>query len=447
MNNRIEAEKAILACLFIADRETCEDIFLTLLDSDFSTPLYKAVFVAAYRLWRANKPIDIVTVMEILEADKKNGLTVPVSEIVELATYLPNASAYETYANIILKHKTADKIKSIALQMQAGADEDPYTARDVALKKLADVGENKGITLDHYGAALEEAAEEFEAMAAGKEIGDEVKTPYPKLNYYSPLKAGELVIIAARPGVGKSAFVSELILHAGVREKKKVAFFNLEMSKKDLAKRMLSNWMRISYETVRSQGYDKAMLDQAKFELNQAEIYFDTDSYNIERIARACRVHKKRKGLDLVCIDYLQLVTSVEKFKDRRETVDYISRSLKLLALELNVPIVALSQFNRSVEKEVREPELSDLRESGAIEQDASIVILLHRMKTLPENYRENMDWFLKAKIAKNRNGATGVIFFKFESDRMRFISVDEKGVPLRIRDNTPIEIPANLGF
>ena len=161
----------------------------------------------------------------------------------------------------------------------------------------------------------------------------------------------------------------------------------------------------------------------------------NTSAFTLEQICRAVRVQKKRKGLDLLCIDYLQLMGTREKQKDRRLEVEHITRQLKLLAMELQIPIVALSQLSRNAEVSDREPILSDLRESGSIEQDASQVIFLHREKgkEVAFGYREDIDRFLKVIIAKNRNGAIGICYMKFEADTMTFGEVGKDGLPLEI--------------
>lgn len=426
MINNIEAEKSILSCLIgYQDKEIKENIFLEIETTDFTIDSHKKIYQNCYLLFKNNRPIDFVTVAE---------LGGNMSEITALATYVPTPANYRTYINIMQKARYARQEIDIANEILSEANNDPYKTRDIALSRLSNIGERANSELELIKPVIDDTANEIlRALYGQKEKDTSIKAPFKKLNYLlGGFQCGEVSIIAARPGVGKSAFVSEIILDVGLEQSKSVAYFNLEMSKKQIAQRMYANLLNKSLYDLKDGKVDKQAVADANARLRDMQLYVDTSNSTIERILRACRVLKKRKGLDLVVIDYLQLVTSSEPFKDRRSEIEYVSRSLKLLAMELNIPIIALSQMSRAVE--VRggdnEPMLSDLRESGAIEQDATSVIFLHREKKKEKElgYREDIDRYLALILAKNRNGAVGKMYMKFEADKMKFYPITKDG-------------------
>jgi replicative DNA helicase len=430
MIGNIEAEKSILSCLIgHTDTEVKEDIFLELGQNDFTIDSHKKIFQSCYLLFKSNKPIDIITVIELGN---------DVSEVSNLAICEPTNANYKAHIDILLKARYSRQILEIAKKITEVGGKDPYKARDFALSELADIGEKSNSELTLFKETIDDVANDIlQAVLGEKKANDYIKAPFQKLNYMlHGFQSGEICIVAARPGVGKSAFVSEIILHATLQQKKSVAFFNLEMSKKQIANRMYANLLNKSLYEIEKGKVEQQAVITANSRLRDSSLYVDVTNNTIERIMRACRVLKKRKGLDLVVIDYLQLVTSAnEKLKDRRAEVEYVSRNLKLLAMELNIPIIALSQMSRAIEIRGRngeddEPMLSDLRETGAIEQDATSVIFLHRNKKIEKskNYREDIDRFLMLSLAKNRNGAVGKMYIKFEADKMKFYEADKNG-------------------
>lgn len=429
---RAEVEKAILSCMFqmkymTSDaKEAMETIILDLSEIDFSIEFYKQVFISIVRLFKASKPIDIITVTEVLESMK---IKFSIKDLSDIGVLLPTWANYQTYLDLLKKHITTDGIKKIANELLTLADEDPYGAKEKGIASLSQLGEKTSIELKQYGEALEMARNDLIEWADGKKTTmASIKTCWSKLNYFAPLVDGEVCIIAARPGVGKSAFVIQLIKHAARGEGKKVAFFSLEMNENQVTTRILLNEMRLSLNAIKGNNHIKKPLDFAVNKLKDINVFLETKKASLEKIIRACKVQHKKTGLDLIVIDYLQLMNTSIKYKDRRETVDHISRELKLLATELNIPIIALSQLNREVERgDNREPMLSDLRESGAIEQDAYFVMFLHPLKTTPTGYREDIDKQIKGIVAKNRGGAIGNFYLKYIGDQYYFEQIDDK--------------------
>lgn len=435
MNNSIEAEQSVLGCLLFNtnDKEIIEDIFLEISEKDFYGETNRILFNIFKALWKNQKPIDIVTVTSLIEAKELLGRIGGITYLTAILQCVPSNANYKHYINILKARTATREIGLIATELTEAAKDNPYSARDIALSRLNSIGENGAAELEHIGIAAEEAMTYMDDIKRGDKEIEGLKTPYKKMNYIlGGLQKGEVTVIAARPGIGKSAIVNEVLLYSAKSEKR-VALFNLEMSKKQVALRMYANLLNKSIYDLTSGNYDDTEIKMARDKLKELEIYVDVNSHTVEKIARACRVQKKRKGVDLVCLDYLQLITSADKSESRRVEVDNISRQIKLLAVELDVPVIELCQMNRGVETSDREPVLSDLRESGSIEQDASQVIFLHREKSKEKSagYKETSDRLLKAIIAKNRNGAVGAVYLKFEADRMKFIEVDENGAEL----------------
>ncbi len=427
----LEAERSILACLiWFQDEDVKENIFLELSDEDFYNERNRYLFNICQTLWAKKRPIELVTVIELVKSEEQSEYLKLLTSEIQNAT-ISNAN-YGTYINILKANSNSRKIIQLADKLKEKALNDPYAARDMAMVELTNIGEPQRIDLEHIDTIADQTLIYLKDLKDGRREINGIKTPYKKLNYYlGGFQNGEITVIAARPGIGKSAIVNEILLNAALKQKKKVALFNLEMSKEQIALRMYSNLLHVPLNELSK--CDSVELCMAKERLKEAEIYVNTSAFTLEQICRAVRVQKKRKGLDLLCIDYLQLMETREKQKDRRLEVEHITRQLKLLAMELQIPIVALSQLSRNAEVSDREPILSDLRESGSIEQDASQVIFLHREKGKEGafGYREDIDRFLKVIIAKNRNGAIGICYMKFEADTMTFIEVEKNGQPL----------------
>lgn len=425
MTSNLEAEACLIACLIGShDKEIASDIFIECKDSDFTCEDYKKIYLAAYKLFVNEKPIDLVTLNEILNDDVRI-----FTLMVDAIKLIPSYVTYKSYIEIVKKHGYQRQMIELSDRMKEIAEDNPFKARDIVLNELTKIGETTRV-MEDMSETIDSVLKEAEERKKGTYINNAIKTPFTKLNYHLNFNAGELYVIAARPGIGKSAFASEILLNSALKYKKSVAFFNLEMSDKEIVKRMFSNLLKVSITDFENMKVDKSKVLDVSEQLKQSQIYINTLCYSIEGIMRACKVQKKKTGLDLVCVDYLQLVGSNLSFKNRNEEVQHVSRQLKILAMELEIPIIALSQMNRAVEQADRPPQLSDLRESGAIEQDASSVIFLYRDSNKENNaeFRQDIDRYIVASIAKNRNGATGNLYLKFEGDRMSFKEIEKDG-------------------
>jgi replicative DNA helicase len=252
-----------------------------------------------------------------------------------------------------------------------------------------------------------------------------VKTGFQKLDEMTHgFHPGQLIILAARPAVGKSTLALDIARHASIKHNKPVIFFSLEMGRAEIAMRLLSAESRIYLQSMRKGNLsdnDWSRIASVRGEINSAPLYID-DSPNMTlvEIRAKCRRLAKRVGLEMIVIDYIQLMTSGKKVESRQQEVSEFSRALKLLAKELGVPVIAISQLNRNSERsENKKPELSHLRESGSLEQDADVVVLLHRDDIAKKE--EERDGLAELIIAKQRNGPTGPVVVNFLGQFSKF--------------------------
>lgn len=426
-----EAERAILG-IVLNDKKYCDDIFLNLEAEDFYSEQNNLLFRLCKYLWKTGNPIDFATL--IAEADKQ-GITARIGGIGYLSDvsreYISGAVC-ESYIEI-LKTQTSSRKCCLVAERLLEQMNDPDKAIPEALEALSEIG-NSGRTLDMRG-EYEKVKEHLRLLHEKGEDLNGIRTPFKRLDrILGGFPKGEVCVIAARPGIGKSALINQILINTSLYDGKRVALFSLEMSVESIVKRIIANLTGTNQYNLRRGKFDLEMADMVVQKLIDANVVINNRAFTLEKICKECRILKRRGNLDLVCVDYLQIVGVKASGKDRRVEVDRISRTLKLLAMELDIPIVSLSQINRGSEKDDREPQLSDLRESGAIEQDASQVIFLYRKpgkeKTL--NYDDNTR-FVETIIAKNRNGAVGKVFLKFKSDVMQFEEVEEDGSPLKV--------------
>lgn len=436
-----EAEKDIVAVLMNTRRqEVISGIFLELDAKDFYSIETQVIFEACRKLWQSKKAITFTTVIEVLEKAEQMNAAGGISALSEIyGRYISDGGYTDTVA-IVKNNANGRQAVRIAEELTAEAAKNPKAAIDNAIKKLSEIGQAQTRELD----SIQEAMNETERRIKNNTNRDGATTPFRTLNgFLRQMATGDTVIIAARPSVGKSAFLLEIILHNAKRGKK-TALFSLEMSKDEIARRIYSRLLGVP--THRLHKTPATEIAAAKDKLRQCNLYLSDNIFDIDAICRACRVQKQRAGLDLVCIDYLQLITTSER-KERRLQIEDISRALKLLAVDLDISVVILSQMNRSVEYQNRPPQLSDLRESGAIEQDASQVIFLAPSKAKADKLKWNDDKFIEVYIEKNRNGKVGLCFLRFCPDRMTFEEIDKDGktIPTKLEDLEQIEIDTDI--
>ncbi len=432
MPNDLEAEQSLLGSLFISS-DACADVFPQLNENDFYSTAHKKIYKAMLDIYSSGVPIDYVTVSTALtkkgELEEVGGL----SYITDLTNFVPSAANYKHYMDIIrndsILRQVIDASQRIINEAFEGNTADYVLAN--AEKTIFDIAQTKRTnTLEHIRKGVTEAIDLMEKISIDPNANMGIKVGFPTLDRYTNgFKPGELIIIAARPGIGKTTLAVNFAVNAALKYGKSIAMFDLEMSSLQVAQRFICSTGRVDMNLIKGGTKDNnvwATLFETKKILENSNIYID-DTTNVTPadILSKCRRLKAQNGLDMVIIDYLQLMKSKNEGKEvnRQQEVAEFTRAIKLAARELEVPIILLSQLNRESEKRTdKTPQLSDLRESGSIEQDADIVMFIADIasKDADENSDDDaLDYSLV--IAKHRNGMRGTIPIKWRSEYTQF--------------------------
>ncbi len=435
MPNNVEAEQNVLGALLIDDK-MADVIMPTLAVEDFFVSQNRIIYAAMRELVERSSPIDTVSVADKLELQGKLDEVGSIDYLNSLAMGVVSSANAKYYADIIKRDSLTRKVIS------AGNDilEYAYTCEDGAdalgkaeqlVFKIAEEKTDKALT--HAKEALATAFQNIQDAQAGNTPSNLIFTGFTNLDRKTKgLKPGDFVILAARPGVGKTALALNIAVNCLLKNKT-VAVFNMEMTAPALVKRMLAYLSGVTFESMDVRGQlsdsDIAKLYNAYTTLLGKELYIDDYSMNHPSdILSKCRRLKREKGLDLVIVDYLQLMEADSKGRaseSRQNDVSTMSRQLKVYAKELGVPILALSQMSRGAEKEGRAPQLSDLRDSGAIEQDADVVMFLHDPSKVDENLPKDEILLL---LRKNRSGSIGEMKLHWDGNTTTFRDIDESG-------------------
>lgn len=426
----IEAEQAVLGAVLI-ESTVINQVLEILIPEDFYKEAHRKIFNSMIDLDRENKPIDLLTLFDHL---KSNGnLLEEVGEssyLTYLTELVPTTENVNYYAKLVKEKSIIRKLVMAASDIaHRGNDEniDLDEFIDRAEQTILDIAQNK-IKPSFYDSKelAVKALEIIEQLHARKELITGIPTGFEKLDYLtSGLQPADLVIIAGRPGLGKTSLTLNIAAYAAMEHGTSIGIFSLEMTKEQLMLRMLSNKSKVNYSNIRS-GYikdeDLEKLVHAADELGQAKIYIDdTPAISVLEIRAKTRRQKRDKGLDMIIVDYLQLMRGSRRVESREREIAEISGSLKALAKELSIPVIAVSQLSRQTEtRSDRRPQLSDLRESGAIEQDADLVLFIHRADVYRKDPEEK-DGIAEIIIGKQRNGPTGTVKLAF---------LERQGVP-----------------
>lgn len=437
----LESERLILGAILL-DNHAFNEAAEKLRSEDFALDSHQRIFARMADLMDAGRAVDIVTLTEELARRKEVEAVGGVAYLASLIEGLPHRLSIEEYIRIVKDKSLLRQLIRICSESIARAADQSEGAIDVlnaAETNLLEVTE-KGITSGFAGIP-EIVRDSFGTIDNLYKQGREVTGLATHFDEFDRMTSGlqnsELVIIAARPSMGKTAWAINIAQNAAVRGGKTVAVFSLEMSKESLLRRMLASEALVDSQKIQK-GFlgrdDHEKLTSALERLVEAQIYIDdTPGISLaEMRAKARRLRQIRGGLDLIVIDYLQLMTGStggpgqKRYENRTQEVSSISRGLKALAKELNVPVIALSQLSRSSERrDDKKPMLSDLRESGSIEQDADVVAFIHRESyyNRDENGQPDPDTEGKAEIiiAKQRNGPTGSVHLAYLSKCTRF--------------------------
>lgn len=433
----LDAEMSLLGAILIDD-EVLANISDQLKANDFYDKRHATIYGAMFRLYEHHKPIDLLTLSD--ELTKKNELeTVGGSTyLTELTNYVPTAAHAEAYAEMIAQKAIRRRlIKASSDIAELGFDENKniqelLETAEANLFSVSESGVKQDLVSIEY--ILTESFDRIEELHRDRGKLRGVKTGYRDLdNLTAGLQKSDLLILAARPAMGKSTFALNMAYNIAAREKQAVLVFSLEMSKEQLVDRMLAEAAGVDAWNIRTGNLsddDFEKISTAMGEMAEAPIFIDdTPGLTVLEMRTKARREAHNQPLGLIIVDYLQLMSGSRgggNDFNRVQEVSEISRGLKLIARELNVPVVALSQLSRSVEsRNPQIPMLSDLRESGSIEQDADLVMFLYREDYYnPETDRQHITDLI---IAKHRNGPTGRIELYFHPERLRFMSLEKK--------------------
>lgn len=428
-----EAEMSVLGVCFLnkyALEKVCEEVD----ESMFYNDANKKIFAALDELHKNNIPVDITTVKNELDKQKSLNSIGGLEYISEVIDSVATAANLDSYIKIVkekaVRRKLIDTATNIITETYE-EDKDISLLLDGAEKKVLDVARARTTSeFTPISEALRKAQENLEQLAKNKSVITGLETGFYDLDKATTgLHEGELIIIAARPGMGKTAFALNLATNASFTTDKAIAIFNLEMSAEQLVNRMISAVGQIEGEKLKTgmlNHNDWKKYNEAMSQLSDTNIYIeDNASITASEIKAKCRrLANSEKGLGLVVIDYLQLVTTGGRTESRQVEVSDISRAFKTMAMELKVPVIALAQLSRNAERrETNQPRLADLRESGSIEQDADLVMFLNRQDYFETKTAENKPNIVPVDliIAKHRRGSTGLYQLLFELDKSCF--------------------------
>ena len=427
----VEAEQAVLGCM-ITDKDSVVAAVETLSDEDFYREDNKLIYKAILNLYNKAEPIDIITLKSELSSIGKFDAVGGLEYLVELPEKVPTTSNVDKYINIVKEKselRTLIKTANDILTMSYDPTQEVETIMDGAEKKIFNIMQKKN--QEGYASIkdiLVDSFTELEELYNRKQHVTGVPTGFIDLdNRTAGLHNSDLILVAARPAMGKSAFALNIATNAALQANTGVAIFSLEMSKEQMANRILGSVAMVdgnSIRTGRIADDDWIKLATASGELSQTGIVIDdTPGISVMEIRAKCRKLKMEKNIGLVIIDYLQLVQASSRAGSREQEIAEISRSLKILAKEINVPVIALSQLSRAPEQRPdHRPMLSDLRESGSIEQDADIVMFLYRDDYYnPDTEKKNI---AEVIIAKHRAGSTGTVELAWLGNYTKFANL-----------------------
>lgn len=434
-----EAEQAVLGGVFLRN-----DIFHTLVDTisdeDFYSPAHRTIYQAFQELYRRRQPVDLVTAAEYLQSRGQLDEVGGTVYLASLAESVASASNAVFHAQIVRDKSVRRRLIQTSSEILTNcfeAGEDTESLLDKAEQEIFSIAESKGKPAFVSSKDLvNRVFEQLEMRAGQGELITGVPTGYTDFDHMtSGLQKSDLIILAARPSMGKTALALNMGMRAAIHHEVPVAVFSLEMSMDQLMMRLLGCHGRVDLSRLRS-GYlndeDWSRLYQAAEDLSRAPIYIDdTPALSTMEIRARCRRLKAEKGVGLIIVDYLQLMRSSHRSDSREQEISDISRNLKALAKELDVPVVALSQLNRKVEERSdKRPMISDLRESGAIEQDADVIVFIYRdaaYNKAEDNPNKNIAEII---IGKQRNGPVGMLRLAYFGQYTVFDNLREMGLP-----------------
>ncbi|MBK8954643.1 MAG: replicative DNA helicase [Saprospiraceae bacterium] len=449
----IELEETVLGAIML-DKDAISIVLDILQPESFYKPAHQKIYQAMVKLFQSSQPIDTLTVREILHKSNQLEEVGGLSFILELANKVASSANLEYHARIVAQkfvQRELIRISTGIIQDSFEDSKDVFDLLDAAEQGLYDITDKylrRGY--ESVGSLIRLAKHRLETMIHHESGISGVASGFPELDKItSGWQRSNLIIVAARPGMGKTAFTLAMGRNAAMDFNVPVALFSLEMNNLELVNRLLSMESEIEGGKMRNGKLDEddwTKLNHSITKLGEAPIYIDdTPSLNVFELRAKCRRLHQQYKIGLVIIDYLQLMTigGADKKGSREQEISTISRALKSLAKEINIPVIALSQLNRAAEtqtKENKRPQLSNLRESGAIEQDADMVLFIYR----PDYYDLETNYDMpkgstELIIAKHRNGATGTVNLRFIDKYAKFVPADNPFDPFsHMSSSTP---------
>ena len=413
----VEAEQSVLGSILL-DKEAMISVSETLVPEDFYKEAHKVIYESMLKLYNSQSEIDLITLTDELRDQGYLDDIGGIAYITSLSTVVPTTSNIKYYVNIVKEKSISRQLISAANDIinlgYDGSAKVEYVLEN-AEKKIFDISQERATNdFQPINQVISEALSMLEKLYEEKNDVTGLTTGFRDLNKkINGLQRSDLLLIAARPAMGKTAFALNLVQNAALKGDASVAVFSLEMSKEQLVQRMIASQSTVELKKIKTgtlADNDWPRITDGMAILSGAKIHIDdTPGIKISELRSKCRKLKIEKGLDLVLIDYLQLMEGEGQNESRQQEIAKISRSLKILAKELDCPVVALSQLSRAPEQRAdHRPVLSDLRESGSIEQDADIVMFLYRDEYYnPDTEKKNIGEVI---VAKNRHGETGTV-------------------------------------
>ena len=432
-----EAEKSLLGAILISD-EAFPNVLERVKANDFYEDRHQKIYAAMTALYNSHRPIDIQTLNSELKAEKNLKAVGGAPYLAELTNFVPTASHAEAYAGIIAEAATRRRLIKAGSDIVTEAYNSSGEIGEIlgkAEKTLFEVSDK--VTQTDYtpiSDVLVQTFERIEELHRNKGALRGLKTGFIDLDKkLAGFQKGTLVIVGARPAMGKTTFAQNLVYNMSSINKKHILFFTMEMAATEIVERMVASVAEVDSWNIRTGNLSDAdftKISDALGEIDDSPILFDdTSNMNILELRNKARRAAHDYDLGAIVIDYLQLLNGTDRYAGQRvQEVTEISRGLKTLARELEIPVIALAQLSRNVTgRDDPRPILSDLRESGSIEQDADVVMFLHR----PDYYHENEDDYEKTNITqllieKHRQGPTGRVDFYFDDKHNRFLSLDK---------------------
>ncbi|MBP1917570.1 replicative DNA helicase [Youngiibacter multivorans] len=430
MPNNQDAEQSVLGSM-ILDKNSIAQVLEVLKAEDFYREGHKTIFLAVLDLFQRDIPIDLVTMTELLRSTEKLDQVGGISYLTELASSVPSTLNLSSYIKIVSEKSLLRKLIRASTEIM----DDSYSKQDnvegvldSAEKRIFNIAEKRSSGgFEPLSTILERGFIEIERMFNNKGATTGVPSPFPELDAKtSGFQKGDMILIAARPSMGKTTLALNLAEHAALRAGKSVAIFSLEMSTEQLAYKLLCSEANVDMLKLRTGELDDKdweNIARASGPLSQAKIFIDdTAGISVTEMRSKCRRLKLEHGIDMIMVDYLQLMSG--SGENRQQEVSEISRSIKALAKEMSCPVIALSQLSRAPEQRAdHRPMLSDLRESGSIEQDADLVMFLYRDEYYNKDSEDKN--IAECIIAKQRNGPVGTVKLAWLGQFSRFARLD----------------------